>query len=479
MLVQLPPSPAMRREPWTVLGDDGPVAPTEPYQAHLTNIERSPNTVRAYPHDLTEWFVFLARQGLDWQEAQMEADASLLNMYSRRARYPMNRVPMARPSDHTMAEDLDPYVDQRVSTELIRGAVVRRVPIEVHGVYPAHFNLVATALGRRVQQSLGSNQQPDKILNGVRPELFKAHDPYGQELLCIAVPPGHDYVTHYASLVAHAMSRYTRPTGQLLRVWHYPDAEHAIAEWTGLNESLVNGAETVVLGKIELLSDILGSVGYHRIEHQATPYYDASTFSRPRGRRVTLLGVRFSYWGSIGGRLARQCCNLGAREIIYVGKLGTLDEPKDIYNRLFVPSRYGLLSGIRVRQVSDGPPNLLLDRVPALDSGLHVSVPTVLEEDHAQREVARLLGARTMDNELAQMALAVHEWNIDTGGSVSFSGLHYATDYLRCREETDVEVPYSLARGRSLEACRKRRRAERLIGYCLCSYFADKEVAAA
>ena len=60
MLVQRVLLPATRRESWTVLGDDGPVPPIERYLAYLTDIERSPNTVKAYAHDLKDWFVFLA-----------------------------------------------------------------------------------------------------------------------------------------------------------------------------------------------------------------------------------------------------------------------------------------------------------------------------------------------------------------------------------------------------------------------------------
>jgi site-specific recombinase XerD len=72
MLVQRVLLPVTRRESWTVLGDDGPVQPIERYLAYLTDIERSPNTVRAYAHDLKDWFVFLAGQGLDWREVRLE-----------------------------------------------------------------------------------------------------------------------------------------------------------------------------------------------------------------------------------------------------------------------------------------------------------------------------------------------------------------------------------------------------------------------
>jgi integrase/recombinase XerD len=66
-------SPVSLRESWTVLGDDdAPVAPVERYLAYLTDIERSPNTVKAYAHDLKDWFGFLAERGLDWQGVRLD-----------------------------------------------------------------------------------------------------------------------------------------------------------------------------------------------------------------------------------------------------------------------------------------------------------------------------------------------------------------------------------------------------------------------
>nr|WP_232532789.1 site-specific integrase [Nesterenkonia alkaliphila] len=60
-------------ESWTVLGGDGaPVAAVDRYLAYLTQIERSPNTVKAYAHDLKDWFEFLAAEGLDWRAVHLE-----------------------------------------------------------------------------------------------------------------------------------------------------------------------------------------------------------------------------------------------------------------------------------------------------------------------------------------------------------------------------------------------------------------------
>jgi site-specific recombinase XerD len=73
MHVQRVALPGSRVQAWTVLGDDDtPVAPVERYLAYLTDIQRSPNTVKAYAHDLKDYWVFLGRRGLDWREVRLE-----------------------------------------------------------------------------------------------------------------------------------------------------------------------------------------------------------------------------------------------------------------------------------------------------------------------------------------------------------------------------------------------------------------------
>src|SRR5262249_52974000 len=61
------------RESFTVLGDDErPVAPVEQYLKYLTDIERSPNTIKAYAHDLKDWFTFLGGRDSDWRAWTIE-----------------------------------------------------------------------------------------------------------------------------------------------------------------------------------------------------------------------------------------------------------------------------------------------------------------------------------------------------------------------------------------------------------------------
>jgi integrase/recombinase XerD len=73
MLVHLVVVPGSGTRSWTVLGDDDvPVVPVDRFLAYLTGIGRSPNTVKAYAHDLKDYWSFLGFRGLDWREARLE-----------------------------------------------------------------------------------------------------------------------------------------------------------------------------------------------------------------------------------------------------------------------------------------------------------------------------------------------------------------------------------------------------------------------
>jgi integrase/recombinase XerD len=73
MRVQRVVMPDSGRESWTVLGDDlRPVEPVERFLAYLAAIEKSPNTIKAYAHDLKDWLTYLAGRGVGWQCATLE-----------------------------------------------------------------------------------------------------------------------------------------------------------------------------------------------------------------------------------------------------------------------------------------------------------------------------------------------------------------------------------------------------------------------
>jgi integrase/recombinase XerD len=76
-------SPGLRVQPvvmpfgdpqsWTLVDQDAAVVePVEGFLSHLHAIERSPNTVKAYAHDLRDWVEFLDQHGLDWSQVRLE-----------------------------------------------------------------------------------------------------------------------------------------------------------------------------------------------------------------------------------------------------------------------------------------------------------------------------------------------------------------------------------------------------------------------
>ena len=60
-------------ESWTLVDRDAAVVePVEVFVSHLHAVERSPNTVKAYAHDLRDWFEFLDQRGLEWTRVRLE-----------------------------------------------------------------------------------------------------------------------------------------------------------------------------------------------------------------------------------------------------------------------------------------------------------------------------------------------------------------------------------------------------------------------
>jgi integrase/recombinase XerD len=88
---------------WTVLGDDDvPVEPIERFLAFLSDIDKSPNTVKAYAHDLKDYWDFLLQRGLDWREARLEDIGEFITW--------LRLPPSARDGQITVLPTFEPHV---------------------------------------------------------------------------------------------------------------------------------------------------------------------------------------------------------------------------------------------------------------------------------------------------------------------------------------------------------------------------------
>lgn len=380
-------------------------------------------------------------------------------LYSVHAAQQWRHVPVSRPLDHTMYRAIDAYVDDKIPATVINNVLERGGWIEVHGVYPTHLAALGATLGlHNIREADGDRKPTTKRFNRIRPGFFLADRAGRGPVLVCATIPGIDYFHHYASMLRHYALSLTSRAEESIHLIRYPSAERSLPSWTGLGQTLVKPGDRVVIGYVEALENQLsGRDGIELLGQESTQFYESTRFRLRNGSVINLLGVRFCFWGSICHHIAYRICSLGCSELLYLGKLGALTGPEDIYQRIFCPSHFILLDHDQVVYVTTSPKNGLLGRYPALDSGCHVSVPTVLEEDYAQRRIAMDRRANSIDNEISQVARAVFLYNSGSqGGAVAFSALHLATDYIRHPDERDLEVPFDLGNDKSDRAREKK-----------------------
>ncbi|HEY1619523.1 MAG TPA: hypothetical protein VGG25_18015 [Streptosporangiaceae bacterium] len=390
-------------------------------------------------------------------------------MYRARLEVGHGLIPAPDPTRHTMGSAIDAYVAQRVPRLPLDHALASGLPVEVHGIYPAHLRDV---LPGATELTTDWNIRPGKIYNWIRPKCFLAprEDGVPGSRLIVAVPPGRDYVLHYASLVRHYAQRCGAALGLVAR---YPAAELSIATWTGLRD-LVGPADRVLIGYVQQLVPLLSSQGATVIARQGNAYCEMVRLAFPGGTVVSAIGVKFSFWGCISARLAAACREQGARELIYAGKLGTLTDPADIYARLFVPSCYAVPGPVPgLLPAAQAPPNPLLERYPGLDTGVHMSVGTVLEEDVTLRARARGLHTTSMDNEISQIAAAAGD---GPAPQTAFSALHFATDYLSGEPRRLPRGTFNLTNNRRDDALVRRQAMLTQVAALLTGYYDRRPV---
>src|SRR5229473_3264824 len=99
-VVQRARIPGSDRLVWLVVGEDHlPVEPIRRYLAYLDDVERSPNTLRAYAHHLKLFWDFLTWAKLDWTNVGL---AELAEFLAWLRRYGSNILPLQqRPARRT------------------------------------------------------------------------------------------------------------------------------------------------------------------------------------------------------------------------------------------------------------------------------------------------------------------------------------------------------------------------------------------
>ncbi len=382
----------------------------------------------------------------------------LAELYETVVQDDVRKIPFTRSLNHTMFRALDHYVAQKVPVEEIQRTLARDELIEVFGVYPEHLETVAAKLGIKDVVPLDFEHKEPKRFNRVRPAFFHASRDGRERLLGIAVVPGNDYVMHYASLTRHAARGMMLEADEKIRVHRFPLVEQHLPAWTHLSSDFVRKGDRVLLGYVEEIRSHFERTSIEVSDWTENEYYGACRVSLPDGGSLVLLGVKYCFWGSISEVLCHYLCQLGVQEILYAAKLGALTGPDDLYTRIFCPSSFAILNHARIVRQLDGVPNGVLEWRPELSTGVHASIPTVLEEDYLQRATTIEIRAQSIDNEISQIARAVFTYNAANNQRVKFSALHFATDYVRAPNDRAMDTTHDLSNNRTPKALESKRR---------------------
>jgi len=368
--------------------------------------------------------------------------------------------PVVRGLDATMTDAVRGYVEKKIPREPLKEALAKEMGIRILGCYAQHFEQSPQTFGYEAFEPIPfapahkAATASSKRFNIYRPRFYWAdRTSVARDFVC-AVFPGRDYLLQYASLIRHLSWDLTLGAMRNFQIIRYPHVESALAAWTRLDGQLVHAGDVVIIGYVdELKSYLAKNASFDQLGESENDYYVSIRFAvKSNGRHLNLLGVKYSYWGSIAEVLADEFCRLKVAEIIYFAKLGTLTTSDHIYKKAFFSREYFVVDYNKLRHRISGLRNHLAEFHPGDLSGRHTSVPTVLEEDYYQRQLLTELGIETIDNEIAKIARAVETNNRLGSHQVRYSPVHFATDYIRRRNEKLIETHSDLSKDHTDDA---------------------------
>lgn len=290
--------------------------------------------------------------------------------------------------EHTMFDKLDSYICNKIHSDSNSHLIPKFVPYYLH---------------EKNRCIISTKEKTNKLFNYQRPTLDI------KDSLCHYIFPGNDYLLHYTLLYNYHLN--TNKTLECLQdLNHIQQQEvpfHLI--WNTLKIP-TNISPTVILGYVE-------SIKENNEEWTDWIFNDQFGYTYHKNKKVMLLGCKHSYWGDIAGVLTYKLASYGVRNILYVGKLGTLNEGLHP-NETIVSGSHSYLCGDIVNWTSsDLCSRLKINKVK------HYSLPSTMLETKAWAIKART-EFDVVDPEIGHMALQ----SLQCG--INFGYLHLVTDFL-------------------------------------------------
>lgn len=205
-----------------------------------------------------------------------------------------------------------PAIITDVNLHTMNDALYQYLEIKMHHIILENDYEKIVVVGEYDRNSIISNTEKEgKIFNWHRPTAKIE----GEKLL-IQCPPSVDYVAHYASLIATYFAINNRRHDHVF--YETPSkkkCEDLIAN-SNLKDVVMN--KTVIIGFG--LEQICGKQDW--LGEGSFQYVNSSLGNNP----VTFLGCKHSLWGDIAARTTDFLAEMDVKLVIYIGKLGSLNE---------------------------------------------------------------------------------------------------------------------------------------------------------
>lgn len=384
------------------------------------------------------------------------------------------RFPIVGQNEHSMADALPIYVSQKIPTSLIKEAVEGGLNIEILGTPPPILQSCFSMINSLEEIDFNYEKKTDKEENFRRPSYYYKTDE--EKALVISIMPGEDYLKQFTALVSYYVKfQLGKNPDDIIKVTSFPVLEKTIGLWTHLDDNFVKPEDTVLIGNVSDYFNYLNDEGFkpHIIEESENFYYKASRI-KLGDRTLSFLRVKYSFWGNMSAILVNKMLDLGASEIIYMSKIATLDNPTHIYEKIYSPTQFAIIEDNQIKAV-DRIVNPLVEKFPELDSGKHLSLATVMEQDFEMSALAHSI-ASSLDLEVSKIAEVVADYNLLHNREVPFTPIHWVTDYLRTKEEADLDTGFDLSNGDSKSSKEKKEMILKRIYYFLTAYLLSSDL---
>ena len=301
---------------------------------------------------------------------------------------------VANYDSHSMGDSLKKYIEMKLPDILFSDKIS-----EIHVVGNYNRN-----------QGVSLKEKNDKLFNYKRPTVM-LEDHVG----LVNCYPGVDYVYHYASLIKTYLN--ILESDKKLKV-NFPSEQDIEQQLMKSNLKDIPKCKTVILGYV---------VGFDYLSNDNNWKGNGDFLWKSIDNSKILLGCKHSYWGDIAGHIVSILAKQGVKNVIYIGKLGTLNKNNNPNETIATGSKSIFLDGSSIEwdNLFDNERNSLIK------TGIHYTLPSIIQETKQWVEENENK-VDFVDPEIGHMAKAAQD------NGIYFSYMHIISDNLSKKFDEDL-----------------------------------------